>query len=220
MPTSARLSMSAAWPFLLLLAACGSRHEALPARAAIAGGIDLARLTRAETEPQQWLSAGGGWRGTHFSALSDINRDTVSRVGFAWEFDTGTRRGLEATPVIVDGVMFTSGVAGRVYALDAASGALRWRFEPPVNLQVVRGTCCDQVNRGVAVWQGRVYVASLDGWLYCLDAADGRLVWKVDTIVDRARAYSSTGAPLIAGDAVIIGNAGGEYDVRGYLTAY
>jgi quinohemoprotein ethanol dehydrogenase len=212
--------VAAAWPLVLLLAACGSRHEALPAQAASVGGIDLARLKRAETEPQQWLSAGGGWRGTHFSALSDINRDTVSRVGFAWEFDTGTRRGLEATPVIVDGVLFTSGVAGRVYALDAASGALRWRFEPPVNLQVVRGTCCDQVNRGVAVWQGRVYVASLDGWLYCLDAADGRLVWKVDTIVDRTRAYSSTGAPLIAGDAVIIGNAGGEYDARGYLTAY
>jgi glucose dehydrogenase len=125
--TRARLSVAAAWPLVLLLAACGSRHEALPAQAASVGGIDLARLKRAETEPQQWLSAGGGWRGTHFSALSDINRDTVSRVGFAWEFDTGTRRGLEATPVIVDGVLFTSGVAGRVYALDAASGALRWR---------------------------------------------------------------------------------------------
>ncbi len=213
-----RTGKLAACCLVLLLAACGDRHDRPSPAAASAGRIDQARLIHAE--PGQWLSTGGGWRGMHFSALADIDRDTVSRVGFAWEFDTGTRRGLEATPVVVDGALFTSGVAGRVYALDAATGALRWRFEPDVNLQVVRGTCCDQVNRGVAVWQGRVYVASLDGWLYCLEAADGHLLWKVDTIADRSRAYSSTGAPLIAGDVVVIGNAGGEYDVRGYVTAY
>jgi quinohemoprotein ethanol dehydrogenase len=215
-----RFGNVAALPLALMLAACGSPREAEPPKTPSVGRVDLERLMHADTEPQQWLSAGGGWRGTHFSPLADINRDTVSELGFAWEFDTGTHRGLEATPVIVDGVLFTSGVAGRVYALDAASGALRWRFEPDVNLQVVRGTCCDQVNRGVAVWKGRVYVASLDGWLYCLNAVDGRLVWKVDTIADRARAYSSTGAPLIAGDVVVIGNAGGEFDVRGYVTGY
>jgi quinohemoprotein ethanol dehydrogenase len=211
----------------LLLAACSGGHRApagvaaAPApRAPLPGAIDAARLARGDAEPEQWLTPGGGWRGTHHSALADINPATLARLGFAWEFATGTRRGLEATPVAVDGVLYTSGVAGRVYALDAATGALRWRFEPRVDLQVVRGTCCDEVNRGVAVWRGRVYVASLDGWLYCLDAADGKPLWKVDTIADRTRAYSSTGAPLIAGDAVVIGNAGGEYDVRGYVTAY
>jgi quinohemoprotein ethanol dehydrogenase len=222
---SATLAMAAA----CLLSGCGnSKSPSAPAATAstaagntmIAGRVDRVRLTGADKEPEQWLTPGGGWRGMHYSPLTDINRDTVAGLGFAWEFATGTHRGLEATPVIVDGVLYVSGVAGRVYALDAATGAQRWRFEPAVNLQVVRGTCCDQVNRGVAVWQGRVYVASLDGWLYCLDAADGHVLWKADTIVDHSRAYSSTGAPLIAGDVVVIGNAGGEYDVRGYVTAY
>jgi quinohemoprotein ethanol dehydrogenase len=175
---------------------------------------------QAHHQDNQWSYLGGDWRGTHYSPLETINRDTVSRLGFAWQFATGTRRGMEATPVVVDGVLYASGVAGRVYALDAASGVEQWRFEPAVDMQVVRGTCCDQVNRGVSVWQGRVYVASLDGWLYALDAANGRVLWKVDTIIDRKRAYSSTGAPLIAGDVVVIGNAGGEFDVRGYVTAY
>ena len=168
----------------------------------------------------QWPKVGGDWRGAHYAALETINRGNVARLGFAWQYATGTRRGMEATPVVVDGVLYASGVAGRVYALDAATGAERWQFEPHVDLQVVRGSCCDQVNRGVSVWQGRVYVASLDGWLYALDAHRGTVLWRVDTIVDRHRAYTSTGAPLIAGDVVVIGNAGGEFDVRGYVTAY
>src|SRR5690606_1160236 len=80
--------------------------------------------------------------------------------------------------------------------------------------------CCDQANRGVAVHDGKVYVGALDGWLYALDAASGAVEWKVDTITDRSRGYTSTGAPEIAGGLVIIGNAGSEYDVRGYVTAY
>jgi quinohemoprotein ethanol dehydrogenase len=173
-------------------------------------------------QPQdaQWPAVGGNWRGMHYSPLTTINRDNVARLGFAWAYSTGTRRGMEATPVVIDGVLYASGVAGRVYALDAASGAQHWRFEPALDMQVARATCCDLVNRGVAVAAGRVYVASLDGWLYALDAASGKVVWKVDTLVDRKRGYSSTGAPVIAGDVVVIGNAGGEFDVRGYVSAY
>jgi quinohemoprotein ethanol dehydrogenase len=208
---------------ILALAVCGcapSHAPVAPEPATVAGNIDRARLLHAAAEPGEWLTVGGGWRGGHYSALDTITPANVGQLGLAWAFETGTRRGLEATPVVVDGVLYASGVAGRVYALDAATGTVRWRFEPAVDLQVVRGTCCDQVNRGVAVWQSRVYVATLDGWLYALDARDGRVVWKADTIADRARAYSSTGAPVVAGGVVVIGNAGGEYDVRGYVTAY
>ena len=205
----------------LALAACA--RQAPPPAATSAGpaaNVDRERLLAAAREPGQWLSGGGGWRGMHYSALDDLKPANIGRLGFAWAFDTGTRRGLEATPIVVDGVMYTSGVAGRVYALDAATGALKWRFEPPVDLQVARNTCCDLVNRGVAVWRGKVYVGALDGWLYALDAASGRVLWKADTFVDRKRAYESTGAPQVAGDVVVIGNGGAEFDARGYFSAY
>ena len=157
------------------------------------GAIDRARLLAADRHPDQWLTTGGGFGETHYSGLEDINTSNVSRLGYAWGFDTGTERGLEATPVVVDGVMYTSGVAGRAYALDAATGKLLWRFEPKIDPRVYRSVCCDSVNRGVAVWHGRVYVAALDGVLYALDAASSKVVWSADTIIDRSRGYASTG---------------------------
>ena len=144
----------------------------------------------------------------------------MHRLGLAWEFKTGTHRVIEATPIVIDGVMITSGPMGRVWALDAASGRELWSFEPEVDMQVNRAACCDWANRGVAVRDGRVFTAALDGWLYALDAKTGKLLWKVDTIVDRGRGYTSTGAPEVAGNVVVIGNAGAEYDTRGYVTAY
>ena len=167
-----------------------------------------------------WDNPGGDWAGSHFSRLTDITPANADRLGLAWEYDLGTARVQEATPVVIDGVMYTSGNLGRVYALDAATGRELWTFTPTVDMQANRSACCDQANRGVAVHQGRVYVGALDGWLYALDAATGAVAWKVDTIADRSRGYTSTGAPEIAGNLVIIGNAGAEYDVRGYVTAY
>ncbi|HSV47453.1 MAG TPA: PQQ-binding-like beta-propeller repeat protein, partial [Ramlibacter sp.] len=156
----------------------------------------------------------------HYSPLRQINAGNVQRLGLAWEFQTGTHRVLEATPVLVGGLLITSGPLGKVWALDAASGKQRWAFAPVIDMQVNRSACCDWANRGVAVRDGLVYVAALDGMLYALDARNGRVRWKADTIVDRQRGYTSTGAPAIAGDLVIIGNAGAEYDTRGYVTAY
>ncbi len=122
--------------------------------------------------------------------------------------------------MVVDGVMYTSGNLGRVYALDAATGVSLWTFEPEVDMQANRSACCDQANRGVAVADGKVMVGALDGMLYALDAKTGAVVWKVDTVTDHSRGYTSTGAPEVAGDLVLIGNAGAEYDARGYVTAY
>lgn len=182
--------------------------------------VDLRRLLNSGHEPNQWLITSGDWHGSYFSQLTSINRENVTTLGFAWAYATGTRRGLEATPLVVDETLFTSGVAGRVYALDAATGALKWQFVPDIDPRVIRDTCCDEVNKGVAVWKGRVYVAALDGWLYALDAASGSVVWKTDTLAANPRGYSSTGAPQVAGNVVVIGNAGGEFNARGYITAY
>ncbi|HWJ69899.1 MAG TPA: PQQ-dependent dehydrogenase, methanol/ethanol family [Sphingobium sp.] len=169
---------------------------------------------------EDWVTPGGDVGKSHFSRLTDINKDNVGRLGLAWQAELGTGRGLEATPVVIDGVMYTSGVAGRVYAYDAASGKELWHFEPVVDMQVNRTVCCDMVNRGVAVAKGKVYVSALDGMLYALDARTGAVVWKADAVEDHKRGDNSTGAPEVAGDVVVIGNAGAEYDVRGYVSAF
>ncbi len=169
---------------------------------------------------EDWDNPGGDWGESHFSRLESINPGNVSRMGLAWEYDLGSARVQEATPVVIDGVMYTSGNLGRVYALDAATGRELWTFTPDLDMQVNRSACCDQANRGVAVADGKVMVGALDGTLWALDMATGEPVWSVDTIVDHSRGYTSTGAPEVAGDLVVIGNAGAEYDARGYVTAY
>ncbi len=187
------------------------------------GAVDDVRLRNVGAEPAQWLAAGRDRAGTYYSPLAGINDKNVGTLGFAWEYVTGTFRGLEATPVVVDGTMFTSGNWGVVYALNAATGKLLWTYDPRSNGQVARYACCDVVNRGVAVWRGRVYVASLDGRLIALNAGNGGVVWSVDTLIDHQQPYSVTGLPQIAGNAVIIGNSGadmGKGGVRGYVTAY
>ncbi len=167
-----------------------------------------------------WPTTGNDAGKTHHSLLADISPANVAELGLAWSADLGTHRVLEATPVEVGGVLYTSGVAGRAYAFDAATGRELWRFEPAVDMQVNRFACCDMANKGVAVAHGRVYVATLDGWMYALDAKTGTVVWKADSIVDRNRGYTSTGAPELAGGVVVIGNGGSEYDVRGYVSAF
>ena len=200
---------------LLLITGCSPENAVVQA-----GAVDRARLLNIESESGSWLTPGRDFGKTHYSPLENINRDNVSKLGFAWEFDTRTQRGLEATPQIVDGVLYASGVWGSVYAVDARSGAEIWRFNPKVDGQWGRYACCDVVNRGVSVWQGRVYVAALDGRVFALNASDGEVVWVAESIDDQSRAYTVTGATQVAGDVVVIGNGGADFDGRGYITAF
>jgi len=189
-----------------------------------AANVDATRLRHAAQEPAQWFTGGRDAAGTYYSPLARIDAGNVNRLGFAWEYKPGTHRGLQATPIVVDGRMYTSGNWGRVYALDARTGAQIWTYDPQPNMQWSRYACCDVVNRGVALWKGRVYVGSTDGFLHALDARDGRLIWKADTLKpeDRARhaPYTVSGAPQIAGNVVVIGNGGADFGVRGYVSAY
>lgn len=208
----------------LMFAASAIQHGAVAADAGRrAGWIDGPRLANATREPGSWLTDGRDQGGTFFSPLTSINAGNVKRLGFAWQYDLGTNRGQEATPIVVDGVMYTAGERGYVYALNAVTGRQIWRFDPRVDPQAMRNPCCDLVNRGVAVWKGTVYAASVDGKLHALDAATGKERWQADTIVDHSLPYSSTGIPIIAGDVVVIGNSGadmGKRGVRGYVSAY
>ncbi len=196
--------------------------SATPAKAP--GDVDAARLAAADQEPQNWFTGGRDKNGTYYSPLSGIDAKNVARLGFAWQYDLGNpMRGQEATPIVIDGVMYTSGTWGYVYAVNAATGKELWRYDPKPDYFSARHPCCDLVNRGVAVWKGKVYVAAVDGRLHALDAATGKRIWVADTITDRKLPYSSTGAPQIAGSVVVIGNGGadmGHTAVRGYVSAY
>jgi len=154
-----------------------------------------------------------------FSPLAQIDRSNVARLGLTWSYATGTHRGLEATPIVVDGVLYATASWSIVFAVDARTGRELWRHDPEVPGWKARHACCDVVNRGVAVAKGRVYSGTLDGRLLALDAATGELLWQVRT-TDIAQAYTITGAPRVVGDRVVIGNGGADLGVRGYVSAY
>jgi len=211
------------------LAACSPGQDAsttstvattMPVPAARAGQVTAARVQAADSEPGSWLAHGRTWDEQRFSPLTQIHRDNVARLGLAWEADMDSVRGLEATPIVVDGVLYTTSTWSRVRAHDARSGELLWQHDPGVDRGWARKLCCDVVNRGVAVWEGKVYVGTLDGYLVALDAQTGDVAWRVDTVTDRTRYYSITGAPRVVKGKVVIGNGGAEFGVRGYISAY
>lgn len=170
-------------------------------------------------EAGNWLSNGRTYDEQRHSPLDQINLETVDSLSLAWYWNTGTKRGLESTPIVVDGVMFNSGAWSMVWAHDAKTGELLWEFDPQVDREWARYACCDVVNRGVAAWKGKIYVGTIDGRLIALDAATGEPVWDINTLLPD-RPYTITGAPRIVKDKVVIGNGGSEYGVRGYVTAY
>ena len=187
---------------------------------AMAAEVDGKRIVGADNEPGNWMSHGRTYDEQRFSPLTHINDGNVGQLGLAWSYKLDLDRGVEATPIVVDGVMYTTGPFSVVYALDARNGKLLWKYDPQSDRQRAGEACCDAVNRGVAVWQGKVYVGVLDGRLEAIDAKTGQRVWSVDTRNDKARSYTITGAPRVVNGKVIIGNGGAEFGVRGYVTAY
>ena len=203
---------------LSLLLAIGSAARAEPT-APPRGAVDDARLGSAPEVASDWIAHGRTWSEQRYSPLAGLNDSNVAGLELAWRYDTGTERGLEATPLVVDGVMYATGTWSVVYALDARTGEELWRWDPEVPREVGQKACCDVVNRGVAVYRGRVYLGTLDGRLVALDAETGAPVWSVQT-VDAEKAYTITGAPRVLAGRVVIGNGGAEFGVRGYVSAY
>ena len=154
-----------------------------------------------------------------FSPLNQVTEQNVHQLGLAWYFDLDTQRGQEATPLVVDGAMYFTTAWSKVVALDAATGARRWSYDPKVPPSWAVNACCDVINRGVAVWKGKVFVGTLDGRLIALNAANGQPVWETLTIDPDLR-YTITGAPRVVKGKVLIGNGGAEMGVRGYVSAY
>jgi alcohol dehydrogenase (cytochrome c) len=187
--------------------------------------VTYERILRARSEPQNWLTYYGAYDGQRYSPLEQINTGNVRRLSPAWVFQcgpTGLEAGAstyawEAAPVVVDGVMYVTGWDGWAWALDAVTGQELWRYKHATPYDT--SLCCGNVNRGVAVAQGKVFVVSPNAHVLALDAVTGKRVWD-KTNGDVRAGESATLAPLIVKDMVIVGSSGGEFGVRGHLDAF
>lgn len=185
-------------------------------------GITAERLSNARSEPHNWPTYYGAYDGQRYSTLDQITTANVSTLKTAWVFQAGVigliatpaTYAFEAAPIVIDGVMFVSGWDGYVWALDAANGNLFWRYRHAIPLDVP--LCCGNVNRGVAVAEGRVFFATPNGHVVALDARTGKPVWQ-QVFADVRSAESATMAPLIVKNMVIVGSSGAEYGVRGHI---
>jgi quinohemoprotein ethanol dehydrogenase len=167
-----------------------------------------------------WPSYGRDSAEQRFSPVDKINTKTVATLGISAVFEMRDGRGVEATPLEVDGSLYITSAWSIVYALDAVTGKERWVFDPRVNRAVGAKACCDAVNRGVAFADGKVFVAALDGRLIAIDAKSGAQLWSTQTVDDPNSNYVITGAPRVAKGLVFIGNSGADLGVRGYMGAY
>ena len=203
----------------LALAGCSDTNDnAGGSRSALASeGVTDALIAAGNGD--EWLTYGGDYDERRFSPLDQINDGNVAQLGLAWSADLDTARGQEATPLMHDGTLYITTAWSMVKAYDAKTGALKWAYDPQVPRSKLVEVCCDAVNRGVALYGDKVYVATLDGRLVALDQDTGSVVWDKLTIPEGSQ-MAITGAPRIAKGMVLIGSAGAEYFTRGYLAAF
>jgi len=196
-----------------------SAHASGTAATPMPANVTARRLDNAASEPSQWMTYGGTYEEQHYSGLKQITTDNVGQLGLTWFADYDTNLSQAGTPLYIDGVIYVSTAWSKVYAFDAHTGKTLWEYNPKTPGEWIRNVCCGIVNRGIAAWNGKIYVGTLDGRLVAIDARTGKEAWSVLTI-DKSKHYSITSAPRIAKGKVFIGESGGEYGVRGYISAY
>ncbi|MDP3078718.1 MAG: PQQ-dependent dehydrogenase, methanol/ethanol family [Bradyrhizobium sp.] len=187
---------------------------------AVTSTVDGASIKANTATSNDWPTIGLDYAETRFSKLNQITTDNVKKLGLVWTYPLESSRGVEATPLVVDGIMYVTASWSVVHAIDARTGKRIWSFDPGIDKEKGYKGCCDVVNRGVALWKGKVFVGAYDGRLIALDAVTGKKVWEKDTVVSKEHSYTITGAPRVFNGKVLIGNGGAEYGVRGYVTAY
>jgi quinohemoprotein ethanol dehydrogenase len=198
---------------------CVSLAGGAAAQRRIPANVDQVRLLQADAEPENWMTWGRTYTEQRFSPLDQINDGNVDGLGLAWYFDLETDRAIEGTPLVIDGIMYVTSAWTVTYALDAATGALIWSYDPRVPAEWGGNSCCGVGSRGLAAWEGKIIIATLDGRLIALDAANGEPIWTTQTF-SKDFPYAITGAPRVFDGRVLIGNGGAELGVRGYVTAY
>jgi len=181
--------------------------------------VSYERVLQADDEPHNWLTYSRTYDGQRFSPLDQVNRENVERLRPAWIYQSWaaeSRPRFETSPLAVDGILYITEQPSNAAALDARTGRPLWKYERPIPEDVI--TCCGRVNRGMAIVGDTVYLATLDAHLVALDRVTGQVKWDVE-IIDYHDGYSLTAAPLLVKDKVILGVAGGEFGVRGFIEA-
>ena len=203
----------------LMLAGLAGAGVAVAQKPGSPASVDAARLRAAPAEAGQWLSDGRTYSAQRYSPLTQINQANVGRLGLAWFAELETFRGVEASPLFIDGVLYNVSAWNVVTAYDARTGKPLWTYDPDVPREWGRYACCEPVSRGLAAWKGKIIIATLDGRLIALDARSGAPVWTTQTF-DKTQPYSITGAPRVFDGKVVIGNGGADLGARGFVGAY
>ena len=183
--------------------------------------VSTESLSQMANNPNQWVMPGGNYAIWRYSKLDQINKSNVKKMQVAWTMATGTSRGLEGQPLVIGNMMYTeTSYPNYVYAINLNDpNRFVWKFSPPPDSNAPPVACCDVVNRGPAYSHGRLYVDALDGMVYALDAKTGKVDWKVRN-ADPKLGQTITSAPLVVKNVVLVGVSGGEFGVRGYLSAF
>lgn len=207
--------------FATVLALGVSGAAAQNAVPAMVNGTTM-RAADARASVGDWQSYSRTWDEQRFSPLDQINQDNVQRLGLAWYDDLETMRGVQASPLVIDGVLYNVSIYNVVTAYDGKTGRKLWTYDPKVGAEWARLACCGPSSRGIAAWNGKLYIGALDGRLIAIDAKDGHEVWSSQTFDASGPlgAYSITGAPRVYDGKVVIGNGGADYGVRGFVSAY
>jgi alcohol dehydrogenase (cytochrome c) len=179
--------------------------------------VTYERLLHADREPQNWLTYAGSYKSWRYSTLDQIRTGNAANLEQKWVYQLNSMDKFEATPLVVDGVMYFTQPPSDVIAVDVRTGRAFWTYRYPLAGNV--SVCCGRVNRGLAILGDTLFLAALDGNLVALDAKTGKEVWKTQ-VVDPSLGYSLTMAPLVVKDKVILGPAGGEFGIRGFLAAF
>jgi alcohol dehydrogenase (cytochrome c) len=203
---------------LMILRPAGLTHAARQGQSAISAPVSVsAEDLLARPVGANWTSYNGDYSGQRYSSLREIKPENVAQLRAAWVFHPGNSERLEATPVVVNGVMYVTS-ANDTFALDARTGRVVWHHQRPVSSGLL-DDAAGHHTRGVAVWQNFVYMETDDAHLLCLDARSGNLLWDV-MYADKTKHYGATSAPLVVKDEVIVGTSGGDSGVRGFLEAH
>jgi alcohol dehydrogenase (cytochrome c) len=181
------------------------------------GQVSFDRILAAGNEPQNWLTYSGSTMSQRYTTLNQITPENVKNLELQWMFQARSLEKFEATPLVVDGILYTVQAPNNVVALDAVTGRVFWTYAY-VPERAAR-PCCGQVNRGLAILGDTLFMGTIDAHLIALDAKSGKPIWNV-TVAKAAGGYALTHAPLVIKDKVIVGTAGGEYGIRGFIAAY